>query len=290
MGADGRHEVVFRSSGGEPVHTTDLRAFRDYLERERHVSESTALSYERDLRKLFLFLGEQGISDLGEVRPATLDAYLAQMRKDAFASASVSRSIASIRVFFRFLFQQGVLREDPAAHLRTPPVEKKTPQILTEKEVALLLAQPDAITPKGVRDKAMLELLCATGMRVSELLSLRVGDIHWKSRAVICRDREKERVIPFGKAAEQAIARYRDEARAAFLKAGENPYFFLNVKGEPMSRQGFWKLLKQYAGQAGMQKDITPHALRHAFGALTCSARRSPESAAPTSSTPGRRR
>ena len=154
---------------------------------------------------------------------------------------------------------------DPSEGLKPPKVEKKMPEILTVEEVDLLLAQPDDKSPKGIRDKAMLELLYATGIRVSELIHLNLSDVNMQLGYITCTEHEKDRIVPFGNTAKRALERYVKESRGALLSAREEVYFFLNCSGKPMSRQGFWKVLKGYVNQAGIMADITPHTLRHSF-------------------------
>lgn len=238
-----------------------------YLEQEKNASNSTVMSYQRDLKKMFLFLDNKGVSCVQDITATNLNSYILQMEKDGFSSSSVSRSIASIRAFCRYLFKMKVTPDDPSEKLRAPHVEKKAPEILTMDEVSVLLDQPDTGSAKGIRDKAMLELLYATGMRVSELISLEMQDVNMQMSFVICRDNGRERVIPFGTEAARALRKYLDEGRDVLLKGRESAYFFTNCSGKCMSRQGFWKLLKQYTVKAGITKDITPHTLRHSFGA-----------------------
>lgn len=250
-----------------PQIQQDMTEFIRYLEYEKNASNSTMLSYERDLKKLFSFLGGRGVSRVQDMNATNLNAYILQMERDGFSSSSVSRSIASIRAFCRYLYKTKVLQEDPSEKLRAPHVEKKTPEILTTDEVKLLLDQPDTATPKGLRDKAMLELMYATGMRVSELISLQMDDVNMQMNYVVCRDNGKERVIPFGEKAAGALKDYLAGGRQMLLKEDGSQCFFTNYSGNGMSRQGFWKLLKQYSVQADITKDITPHTLRHSFGA-----------------------
>lgn len=245
----------------------NMRSFVCYLEQEKNVSSSTVMSYQRDLKKLFRFLEQKGVASAEDITATNLNSYILQMEKDGFSTASVSRSIASIRAFCHYLQKANVTSGDPSELLRAPHVEKKAPEILTLDEVVLLLDQPDQATAKGRRDKAMLELLYATGMRVSELISLKTEAINMQMSYVICRDGGKERVIPFGAEASRALAQYMQDGRDSLLKGGKSEYLFTNCSGRPMSRQGFWKLIKQYAAKAGIVRDITPHTLRHSFGA-----------------------
>ena len=181
------------------------------------------------------------------------------MEKKKFASSTVSRSVASIRAFFQYLYREGMIDKDVSGELKSPKVEKKTPEILSVEEVDMLLEQPDIRTPKGMRDRAMLELLYATGMRVSELIHLKLEDLNLTLEYVTCSDGDRERSIPFGSVCRKALSRYLDSAREALLQGKESVYLFTNCSGGAMSRQGFWKLLKGYASSAGITGDITPH-------------------------------
>jgi integrase/recombinase XerD len=185
------------------------------------------------------------------------------MENEKMSSATVSRSIASIRSFFIFLLERGKIVGNPTEGIKPPKVEKKIPETLTIEEVNLLLEQPSGDTPKEIRDKAMLELLYATGLRVTELISLKLSDLNLSLGYIECNDRNGSRIIPIENAAKAALNRYLLEVRPAMCADSE--YLFTNVKGEEMSRQGFWKLLKAYAKKAGINKDITPHMIRHSF-------------------------
>ena len=189
------------------------------------------------------------------------------MEKEQFAPSSISRSIASIRAFFQYLCQKSGWKENPAETLKAPKIEKKMPGILTVEEVDLLLQQPKANTAKGIRDRAMLELLYATGIRVSELIHLTLKDLNLKLGYITCSGSDKERVIPFGSAARRAVEHYIEGAREELIGGKPNELLFVNCSGKAMSRQGFWKVLKSYAAAAGIQQDITPHTLRHSFAA-----------------------
>lgn len=244
-----------------------IMQFVTYLEEEKNASNSTIASYQRDLKKLFGFLEQKGVGSVDEITSTNLNSYVLQMEKDGFSTSSVSRSIASMRSFFHYLFKTKKTEEDPSEVLKAPHIDKKAPEILTLEEAVLLLEQPDCSTPKGIRDKAMLELLYATGMRVSELISLKMTDVNLSMSYLICRVGDKERVIPFGKEALRALKHYLEESRCILMKGQEGEWLFTNCSGKPMSRQGFWKLIKFYAQKAGITKDITPHTLRHSFGA-----------------------
>lgn len=241
--------------------------FIEYLEKERHSSINTAVSYKRDLNKFALFLEKQGVFDVSKITATNLTSYVLFLEKEGRAAATISRSIASIKAFFDYLFQNGLIEKDISRVLKAPRIEKKIPEILTIEEVNLLLEQPEEKNPKGIRDKAMLELLYATGMRVSELLHLKVEDLNLSMGYVVCHEGHKERIVPFGKEAKKALERYMNEAREQMLGEEKQEFLFVNCSKTAMSRQGFWKLLKIYAGRAGIEKEITPHTLRHSFAA-----------------------
>ncbi len=245
----------------------EIQEFIDYLHKTRGTSKNTEVSYERDLKKLEKYLTEGGFETAEQITSTVLSSYVLYMERKNFAASSISRSIASIRAFFQFLTQKYRWKENPAEKLKAPKIEKKLPDILSVEEVELLLKQPKENTAKGIRDRAMLELLYATGIRVSELISLKVKDINLKLGYLTCSSGERERVIPFGTTAKQAVEHYMEGARKILLGEQESDYLFLNCSGKSMSRQGFWKVLKGYAASAGIQQDITPHTLRHSFAA-----------------------
>ena len=245
----------------------EIQEFIDYLHKTRGTSKNTEVSYERDLKKLEKYLTEGGFETAEQITSTVLNSYVLYMERKNFAASSISRSIASIRAFFQFLTQKYRWKENPAEKLKAPKIEKKLPDILSVEEVELLLKQPKENTAKGIRDRAMLELLYATGIRERELISLKVKDINLKLGYLTCSSGERERVIPFGTTAKQAVEHYMEGARKILLGEQESDYLFLNCSGKSMSRQGFWKVLKGYAASAGIQQDITPHTLRHSFAA-----------------------
>ena len=245
----------------------EIEEFIDYLHNTRGTSKNTEVSYERDLKKLEQYLTEEGIGTGEQVTSTVLNSYVLYMERRNFAASSISRSIASIRAFFQFLCQKNGWKENPAEKLKAPKIEKKLPDILTIEEVDLLLRQPKGNTAKGIRDKAMLELLYATGIRVSELISLKINNINLRLGYLTCSGGGRERVIPFGTTARQALENYLVKSREQLLGEGKSDFLFLNCSGKSMSRQGFWKVLKGYAASAGIQQDITPHTLRHSFAA-----------------------
>ena len=245
----------------------NIQAFISYLGKERSASYNTQISYERDLKKLKEYLVKQGIFNVQEVSETSLNSYVLLLEKEGKAASTVSRYIASFKGFFEYCLKHGVIKEDPAERLKPPKVEKKFPQILTISETRKLMDGPDENSSKGIRDKAMLELLYATGIRVSELISLKMSDMNLAMEYVICHEKSKDRIIPFGSSAKSALVAYLDNTRACMLNNQESEYLFVNCSGKPMSRQGFWKLIKHYAEKAGIEKEITPHTFRHSFAA-----------------------
>lgn len=245
----------------------EVQEFISYLHNVKKTSNNTELSYKRDLAKVCLFMEKRGISDVGAVKADDLKDYIKSLEEQKLAAATVSRNIASIKAFFQYMLQQGKLTNDVSHNLKAPKIEKKIPEILTMDEVAALLEQADGDSPKEIRDKAMLELLYATGIRVTELITLKVSDVNISMNFILCRDAHKERMIPFGNKARTALMRYLDGTRDEIVEDKSSDVLFANCSGKPMSRQGFWKLIKHYAKKAGITADITPHTLRHSFAA-----------------------
>ena len=241
-----------------------INEFVDYLTNVKRSSKNTIASYRRDLVKLNNYLTDLGCEDWNMVTGTNLNSYILMIEKQGMSSATVSRNIASTKAFFLYLLKQGVIKEDPSDALKPPKIEKKAPVILTIEEINLLLNQPNGTTPKDIRDKAMLELLYATGIRVSELIGLKVKDVNLSMNFLQCRDGNKERVIPFTNETKEALEAYLENARNAMCTADQE-YLFTNVQGTPMTRQGFWKIIKYYSSKAGIKKDITPHTIRHSF-------------------------
>ena len=244
----------------------EIRRFAEYLETEKHASENTRVSYQRDLMQMAAFLEGMGIRELSRVTRTALNSYVLMLEKEGKAASTVSRNLASMKAFFGYEFKRGRIRKDPSESIHAPRIEKKAPVILTVEEVDRLLAQPSGDSAKEIRDKAMLELLYATGMRVSELISLRMEDVNLRFGWILCRDEGRERMIPFGEKAGKALLVYLERGRDAFLKK-DTETLFLNCSGAPMSRQGFWKVLKGYAARAGIEKDITRRMFRHSCAA-----------------------
>ena len=245
----------------------EVQEYISYLHNVKHTSNNTEMSYKRDLLKVCHFMQERGINSATAVKEQDLKAYIHVLEEQKLAAATVSRNIASIKAFFLYLFSEGKIQNDVALCLKAPKIEKKMPEILTMGEVSALLEQANGDSPKEIRDKAMLELLYATGIRVTELISLKVSDVNLPMHFIMCRDPHKERMIPFGTQAHDALERYLGGGRAEMVEDKSSEILFANCSGKPMSRQGFWKLIKFYAKKAGITADITPHTLRHSFAA-----------------------
>lgn len=245
----------------------EIGAFITYLHNVKNTSGNTEMSYKRDLEKVSHFMESRGIRETKDVKAQDLADYVKFLEDSKFAAATVSRNIASLKAFYHYLVQEGVVEEDISDKLKAPKIEKKAPEIMSPDEVVRLLEQPSGDSPKEIRDKAMLELLYATGIRVTELITLNLSDVNMQMSFILCRDRNKERIIPFGAAAKNALARYLDGTREEMLENKKSEVLFANCSGQPMSRQGFWKLIKHYAKKADIQADITPHTLRHSFAA-----------------------
>lgn len=247
--------------------TQAIEAFIKYLSDVKKTSKNTEVSYERDLKKLNQYLSEQGVVSVDAIRPEHLTSYIRSLQEAGRKPSTISRGIASIKAFFHYLLQEGYVNQDAAACLKSPKIEKKIPKILTTEETNRLLEQPNGRTPKDLRDKAMLELLYATGIRVSELISLKMTDINMQMEYITCMDAHKERVIPFGEVAKRAIHEYLEAGRPKLVSEEGRDLLFTNCSGQEMSRQGFWKLIKYYGRKAGITSEITPHTLRHSFAA-----------------------
>jgi len=245
----------------------EIDTFIVYLHNVKNTSGNTEMSYKRDLEKVLHFMASRGICEVRDVTAQDLADYVKYLEDNKFAAATVSRNIASLKAFYHYMVQEGLVEEDISDKLKAPRIEKKAPEIMTPDEVVRLLEQPSGDSPKEVRDKAMLELLYATGIRVTELITLALSDVNMQMNFILCRDRNKERIIPFGAAAKAAMERYLNGTREEMLENKKSDVLFVNCSGQPMSRQGFWKLIKHYARKADIQADITPHTLRHSFAA-----------------------
>lgn len=242
--------------------------FVRYLENDRQVSENTLQSYLRDIKQFNKYISENSL-DVLKVTKTNVITYVLYMQKNGKALSSVLRSLASVRAFYNYLISKNYISSNPAYRLETPKQEKKLPSILTTDEVGKLLSQPDNVTPrtcKCIRDKAMLEMIYATGIKVSELIALNYDDVDVSLGYIRCAGSGNARIIPLGHVAICALDEYLKTTRASMAKENEVA-LFVNCNGGRLTRQGFWKLIKEYSAKAGVDKDITPHTLRHSFAA-----------------------
>lgn len=242
-----------------------IQEYISYLHDIRKISYNTEISYQRDLQKAAEYFAGQKAGDLTKATTADLESYLLYLEKGRMSPATVSRNIASLHSFYQYLLGEGRIQEDPSAGLKPPKVEKKAPEILTEEEAGRLLGEPNTKTDKGLRDRAMLFLMYSTGIRVSELVHLKTADVSKDMSHLSCSENNREREIPLDAETQKALTEYLTSARERLLRGRESEYLFSNCSGTPMSRQGFWKVLKGYASDAGIRKDITPHTMRHSF-------------------------
>lgn len=245
----------------------EVDRFEQYLREVKQASENTVQSYRRDLMQMITYLEEKEIREAAKVTKTSLHGYILHMEEQGKAATTISRMMAAMKAFFNYECMQACIRRNPAESLHAPKVEKKAPVVLSVDQVSALLAQPSGQTPKEIRDKAMLALLYATGIRVSELIGIQMEDINMNIGFLVCRDGERERTIPFGRSAKAALEEYLEHARNGLLRGKGSDYFFVNCTGGAMSRQGFWKIIKYYGEKAGIEEDITPHTLRHSFAA-----------------------
>lgn len=244
-----------------------IDAFSRYLKEERRVSSNTFLSYVRDVNQFAEYLSKHGGVGLNEVDQSTVKGYMDWLRDEGRSAATVARCLASIKCFYVFMEDQGAVEKNPVHDIPIERSVKKLPQILTSEEVELLLDQPKCTDMKGYRDRAMLELLYATGIRVSELISMNIDDVKLSAGIVKCSTHGKERYIPMYSAAIRAVSDYINLVRGQMIASPTEEALFVNVNGERMTRQGFWKVVKHYQETAKIDKDITPHTLRHSFAA-----------------------
>lgn len=243
-----------------------LQSFIHYLTVEKGLSKNTLESYKRDLKQFIAYLRKSEQSKIEEISRQNIVSYLMVLREQGKATSTISRSMASIRAFFQFLLRDQKIISDPSIHLETPKIERRLPKVLSIAEVEALLQAPQSSTAFGQRDRAMLELLYATGIRVSELTSLSLEDVHLQMGFVKCLGKgSKERVIPLGRVAIESLEQYIQVGRHKLDKKKRSKALFLNHHGNPISRQGFWKIIKKHAKDAGIEKDIMPHTIRHSF-------------------------
>ena len=244
-----------------------VSAYESFLLNMKHASANTVASYMRDIRQFSAYLSEVEELPAESCDRDCICRYVQHLTNQGKSPATISRTIASLKSFYRFCVDSGLLAENPVHNIPQPKAEKKLPQILTGREVELLLEQPKCVDMKGYRDKAMLELLYATGIRVSELIALNVPDVNLNVGVIRCCSKDKDRVIPLYPAAIRALTEYIEFIRPQMLASPDEKSLFVNISGERMSRQGFWKIIKSYQAKAGIEKTITPHTLRHSFAA-----------------------
>ena len=247
--------------------TSQYTEYINYLRDVKKSSDNTLQAYVRDLKKFFDYAGVAKINDFSSVSVNDVANYKAYLTGIGLSPASVSRSLSALRSLFQFLISNGTVDHNPAREIPNDKLEKKGPQVLTSKEIELLLAQPNLSDIKGKRDKAMLELLYATGIKVTELVSLNIEDVNLQLSFIRCGSGEKERFVSLYPLALRALSVYLESSRKLLVLHPDEKALFVNVQGERMTRQGFWKILKSYAESAKIQKDITPHTLRHSFAA-----------------------
>ena len=243
-----------------------LDQFLNYIAVERGLSINTLDSYSRDLNKYLNHLTHIGIKDINKTTDLTVISFISILKKEGLSNRSIARNLTAVKMFYNFLTGDHHIKNNPTLHIETPKREAKLPQILNIGEIDLLLQAPDKNTPLGLRDSAFLELLYATGLRVSEIVSLSLNDINLEAGYLIAYGKgSKERVIPIGEVSQNVIREYLKTSRPILLNNKQSPYLFTTRSGKPITRQGFWKIIKKYSLAAGIKKNITPHTLRHSF-------------------------
>ena len=238
--------------------------FLGFLQNDKKLSDNTLQSYNRDIKLYCNYLTENNL-DMINTDSQEIKEYLENLKEKGKAVSTVSRNLASLRSFYQYLHRTKVISEDPTLDIESPKIERKPPKVLTSEQVELLLEQPKCVDLKGYRDKAMLELVYATGIRVTELISLNINDINLEENYIKCVGKSKERIIPIGSLAVNALREYIEKSRNILLKDENDKALFVNINGQRLTRQGFWKIIKQYKTQANIDVDITPHTLRHSF-------------------------
>ena len=241
-----------------------VKLFLDFLKDDKKLSDNTLQSYRRDIEQYEKYVSENKINYLKATQETIID-YMEYLREENKKESTISRSLASIRSFYQYLIRVKKIKKDPTMTIESPKINKRVPNILTSKEVELLLDQPKDVDLKGTRDKAMLEFAYATGMRVTEMISLDIDDVKIEEGYVVCRNRSKSRNIPLGSMSLKALKEYIEDARPYLIRDENEEALFVNVNGTRLTRQGFWKIVKYYKEQAHIDKEITPHVLRHSF-------------------------
>ena len=242
-----------------------IQAYENYLSKVKQASANTIASYMRDIRQFSEWLAQNESKDVVEATQVNISDYLSYLEENGRSAATVSRNLASLKNFYSYVVSSGFLEHTPVVDIHVDRGEKKLPQILTGREIELLLAQPVCIDAKGIRDKAMLEVMYATGIRVTELIDLNVDDVKPELGVIKCSGSKKSRAIPLYPGALKALNAYLNEVRDTMIADPKEKALFVNIGGTRMSRQGFWKILKHYQATAHIEKEITPHTLRHSF-------------------------
>ncbi len=241
-----------------------ITLFLEFLQNDKKLSDNTLQSYKRDIMQYQNYVNQNNINYL-KVDEKKIKEYLQYLQEIGKKSSTVSRSLASIRSFYQFLVRTKIIAQDPTESIQSPKIEKRVPSILTSKEIELLLDQPKDVDLKGTRDKAMLEFAYATGMRVTEIISLNIEDVNLEEGYVLCKFGSKQRNIPLGSLSLKALKEYIEESRPYLIRDESVNALFVNINGKRLTRQGFWKIVKYYKEQAHITKEITPHVLRHSF-------------------------
>ena len=241
-----------------------ISSFLEFIKEDKKLSDNTLQSYRRDIVQLEEYMNENKLN-YQRVTEEDMRRYFSYLQQTGKKSSTISRNVASIRSFYQFLMRNKKIKKDPTEKIQSPKVEKKAPSVLTSSEIELLLEQPKNIDLKGIRDKAMLEFAYATGMRVSEIISLNIEDVNLKDGLVNCRTSARQRKIPLGSLSLRALADYIENSRPILIKDDSVEALFVNTNGKRLTRQGFWKIVRYYKEQAHITKDITPHVLRHSF-------------------------
>ena len=242
-----------------------IQAYENYLSKVKQASNNTISSYMRDVRQFSAWLSENVKVNAIDATQVNIGEYLSALEEEGRTPSTISRCLASLKNFYAYVVSAGFLEKTPVRDIQIKRGEKKLPQILTGREIEQLLAQPSCVDPKGYRDKAMMELMYATGIRVSELIELNLDDVNLELAIIKCRNAKKTRIIPLYPAALKALSVYLKDVRSSMILSPAENALFVNVNGVRMSRQGFWKILKHYQASAGIEKEITPHTLRHSF-------------------------
>ncbi|WP_035792870.1 tyrosine-type recombinase/integrase [Butyrivibrio sp. AE3006] len=245
----------------------EISHFITELKLEGRMSENTVRSYQTDLKKFEWYLQDNGLVDILLINEKQLKEYVDSISKQGYSAATLARNIVSLKAFFKTQAKQGRMPYDISENLTAPKVELPKTVILTRKQIELLLSIPDSKSPKGQRDSAMLELMYATGIKVSELIKAKVSDLDMQVGSIECKSDKKDRIIPFDKRTRKALVRYLQDGRRHLIKSNLEELLFVNYQGEPMSRQGVWKIVKRYADYAEIDAQITPESLRHSFAA-----------------------